>query len=48
MPKLILRAASVAAVVVAAPPADALPNSRFCPLELDPIPVSGYEAQQPD
>jgi hypothetical protein len=48
MPKLILRAPSVAAVVVAGPPADAFSNSRFCPRELDPIPVSGYEAHQPD
>ena len=49
MRKLILGVAPASApVLVAAPAADALSYSRLFPQELDPIPVSGHEAQQPD
>ena len=49
MRKLILGVASVsAAVCAAAPAAKAFAYSRFCPEELDPISVSGYEPPQPD
>ena len=49
MRKLILGVASVsAAAFAAAPAAEALSSSRFCPKELDPTPGSDHEPQQSD